>query len=604
LRPFGRLEETATEEEVTSMGEGIAKFPPLKSSQAIGGKASKGIGRRTHSEEEGQVESFVALPDGRLAEEILTSAGPKFLLYVPSPESWSVVPSVSVEGKEVFPVPVDPKLRGALMLSDGVEEYGTTGDLLAEMDSRALEIFDPRREGPILRLWVRLALASWIMGELYESAGESYAPILQTVGPPESGKGRLLLVMRILTYRAFYMLKTTRTPSIFRALEDWRNGTLILDEADLGDSSESSDLVEFLNARAYGVPVPRFSGEGDRMRYFRSFGLTILATRSSYEDAGFNSRTIPLRAEATDRTDAIDLIAPSSWLECGRALQRKLLLWRLRHLAMIRQGRLTLTTKLEIPKVEAFRLRTALLPLLALGKEEPRIAVDLAEIARQVQARLVTERAESPEGLLLGYIYGRIGEDGWSIVIDEKEYRLEETNREAGGPGEDPIARQIPLTLKRVSEGLGKALSPRTISRVWRAFGQRIKAKARYPHGLESGLLLISDVPRLEQEFRRYVSDASPVDHLFPARKEGAAHNLTEHVEHTEQTDSQPGGFVPHVPHVPPNPTRGEGTEAGSGNPIPERANSPFGSKTRTWTDKATGKTITEHWDSTSKEWV
>lgn len=483
--------------------------------------------------------SSAELGDGRIVEEILTDRGPTFLVYTPDSEHWELLPTVTVDGDELAPLPVPTGLRGALILPDGVEEYGSTLQLLTELEAWGLRGYDPGKERPIYRLWVRLALASWLLDGFYRSSGDRYAPLLPSVGPPESGKGRLLLVMRYLSYRSLYLLKTTRVPSIFRAIEGW-NGTLILDEADLGSSSEASEFIEFLNARAYGVPILRYSTDGARMSYFNSFGMTVIAIRKAYEDAGFNSRTIPLKAEVTAKTNDIDLVASKSWIEQGRALQRKLLLWRLRHLHLIRSSRLTIPTRASFPGVDAYRVRAAVLPLLALKAEERAIVDDLGDLVTEIQERLVAERADSPEGVLLGFVHDRLGSDGYEVVRDEKGFRIEETRTERND--EDvTVVRQVPLTARIVSDALGKELPTRTITRLWRALGQTIKSRARYPGALYASLLVISDHERLEREFARFVPNAQLKAPLFDTRLvqstliDSPASELPEQAEHPEQ---------------------------------------------------------------------
>ena len=508
-------------------------------------------------------ESYFELPDGRIAEEILSPSGPVFLVYTPDPECWVTTPTISVDGEEVFPIPVPAGLRGALTLPSGVEEYGSTLKLLTELETWGLGAYDPGREGPIFRLWVRLSLGSWLLDSFYRNSGDKYAPVLPTIGPPESGKGRLLLVLRFFTYRSLYLLKTTRVPSIFRALEGW-NGTLILDEADLGTSTEASEFVEFLNARAYGVPIIRYSTEGARMTYFSNFGLTVLAVRKAYEDAGFNSRTVPMHAEVTTKVFDIDLVAAQDWIDRGRTLLRKLLLWRLRHIHQIRTGKLQLPTRAHFPKVEAFRARTAVLPLLALSNEEPEISRDLEDLVAEIQSRVVTDRADSPEGILLGFIHDRLGAEGFETVQEGQGYKIEEARIE-GREEDGPIAFRVPLTARGVSEALGKELPIRTVTRIWRAMGQTVKARARYPEKLYSCLLVISNPDRLEREFARFVPDAQPKTDLFRARPSQSTLTdpltrvLPEQAEHPEQTSQQsplPASSVQLVQDVQPGSVR------------------------------------------------
>lgn len=137
--------------------------------------------------------------------------------------------------------------------------------------SFALEEFDPVENRELFELVIYLALTSWIASERMADLIEKFIPIISARGGSETGKKRFLTVMRWLAYRAIYALKTTKVPTLFRYLAPW-DGTLILDEADLSDSGENNDFVEFMNSRADGVPIPRYSSGKDMVEIFHSFG--------------------------------------------------------------------------------------------------------------------------------------------------------------------------------------------------------------------------------------------------------------------------------------------------------------------------------------------
>ena len=511
-------------------------------------------------EDETRYLTFAELPDGRFAEEILTAEGEAFMLYDPARDEAETVPELRLDGEIVKPLPVDETLRrgGAIILPDGVEEYGSTRDLLDEMEALALEVFDPGKETAMLQMWARGGLVSWILGPLFEGGMEKYASIFPTLGPSESGKGRLLSVCRFWFYRSLFFLKTTRVPSLFRAIAPW-SGTLVLDEADIRNSMEAAEFVQFLNARAVGSVIPRFSTEvGDNV-YFLSFGNTALAIRRPYSDDGFNSRSVPLRAEATPKND-LPLLPPREWAEKGRTLQRKLLLWRFRHLAKIQRGELRVPTYLDIPGVRSFRVREAFLVLRALGEEEPRLIEDMEAIAQELDRRLVAERAAAPEGLILNVVYGVLDDDGVEVAFQETAYRIDRIIVPSQGEERGPV--QEPLTLRYVSDALGKAFSPSQISAYWRGLGQEVKPQVRLGKRKWRGALLVKDVPRLDREFSKYVVGAESKIGVFPTHplekftREGLRDIQRAGTGSTGGTDSgaQAREVVPLVPAVPPRP--------------------------------------------------
>ncbi len=509
--------------------------------------------KKGKTKEEGTLyETFLRLRDGRIAEEILTPEGPLFAVYDPEKDSVAMVPELKVEGVTVRPLPLEEKLSFALTLPDGVEEYGTTAQLLQEMEAFGLEVFDPVHERAIFRMCVRGGLVSWILGPIFEWSMEKYASAYPTTGPSESGKGRYLTVCRFLFYRALFFLKTTRVPSLFRAVDPWQ-ATLILDEADVRNSMETAEFVQFLNARAVGSVIPRFSTELGMNQYFLSFGNTVLALRKPFNDDGFNSRAVPLRAEATSKNE-VPLVPPPDWLKRGRALLRKLLLWRFRHLTRIYRGELRLPTRLDLDGVQSFRVREAFLVLKALAEEEPSLIEDMASIAKELDQRLVAERASSAEGLILNVVYGHLADQDHEPIVDGMGYKLERvrTGPKKDGANSKELELREPLTLRSVAKSLGDAFSPSQIAGYWRGLGQDTKGRDRYGKRLFRGILLVKDPNRLDREFRKFVVGADPVFALFPSHPlekflDTPLETRTE-VEQPEQAEQSRTEVVPSVP--------------------------------------------------------
>jgi len=495
------------DDEVQRIAASASRFPPG------GAKAPSPGAAVDNGEDEGspkkQTTSYIELPDGRILEEVLTESGPAFVEYTPEPESWRVIRSLDFDGVRFEPRPVDSKLQAGLTLADGVEEYESVGSILREIERLVLGIFDPRREGSILRLQLRLAVASWVIGPLFpRPASDKFAPIIQALGPAETGKGRLLKVHRAFFYRPLYMLKTVRVPSIFRAIEPWGAGsTLILDEADLSRSSESSEFVEFLNARSYGVPVMRYSLDSGENQTFLTFGYTILATRQSYDDAGFNSRTLHFYSEAATARAAVPLLTPASWELEAATVRRQLLLLRFRCIVKIRRGEITVPTQIPLPNVEGngFRARKAFLPLVALSAIEPALLEDCKALLEEITRRQVLERADSPEGQVLRFIHDSLVEGPWKPEHHGSEFYLERAVQKTGEEGPVPVET---LTLSIAAEAvLGDSKAARAFGKVWKTLGQK-HAQRRVNGRPVRGVLLVTDLERLLHEIPRYVPDA------------------------------------------------------------------------------------------------
>ncbi len=461
------------------------------------------------------VTSSEVLTDGRILEEILTETGPAFLVYLPNPESWEVLREVEFERTTYRPVPVDDKLRNAITLPDGVAEYGSLAELVDEALALTQEQYDPgsKTEQPVWKLWVLNAVASWVAADLFAHSLERFLPILPVIGPSGSGKKRALSMLRGIAYRSLYFLKTTRAPSLYRAIDPWGTIFLILDEADVYDSGEAADFIQFLNSRADGATIPRYSPEKDRNNNFLSFGFTALALRKNYSDTGSISRSIPLSAESTVRD--IDLILTNGWGEKARLLRQRLLLWRLRTVVRIRRGEIRIPSRLALTKVKAHRVKEALLVLAALGGEDPRVIGTIQSVGEDLERRLVRQNADSIEGLILNVVYDWL-DSGCTAVPDGMGWRLERIVEEAE-EGKESVKHNIPLTVKTIVETLGRVFTFSECARWVRGLQFGIHPRAEIGGRRFRAILRILDPARLDRQFERFVVDAEPKQTLFPA---------------------------------------------------------------------------------------
>lgn len=471
-------------------------------------------------------------PDGRHVEEILKDGAPTFLVYNPKTGEITYQDKMEIAGITFLPYPIDHRLKEAITLPDGVEEYGSVSSLRKEMLDLTLEVFDPVSSHDIIKVINDIYLTSWYATGWMEKYVERFIPVISFRGPSETGKKRGLTTARWMSYRAIYALKTTKVPSLFRVIDPWK-GTLVLDEADLRESSESADFVEFINSRADGVPIPRYNTEKKGTEWFYSFGLTVTATRRPYYDDGIESRIIVFPAESTDKPEKYPLIPPKEWLVKARSLQRKLLLFRLRHL----QG--DIPSNLIIPGVKGFRVREAFLALQALEKEDPGLMENIAETAKKLERRVIADRANSPEGLVLNHVYGTLGDDDVRIERDKVYWIILTKYMKEGGE-----VTYTPLTLKRVADGLGRVFSPSEIARVWRGLGQDVSTQVRVEGKRYKGVLYVKTPARLNKEFQKYVPDALDVTEGFK----------TVQQELVSPEGTSPVSPLPYAPVVPPVP--------------------------------------------------
>lgn len=427
-------------------------------------------------------------------EEILKDETEQFVVYNTKTDKWTFETEIKHNDTVILPLPIPQNQRASITLADDVEEYGSLTDLRKEMLSFALEEFDPVENRELFELTVHLELISWIASERMKDLSEKFIPILSARGPSETGKKRFLTVARWLSYRSLYALKTTKVPTLFRAISPW-GGTLILDEADLTDSSESNEFVEFMNSRSDGVPIPRYNSGTQEVEFFHSFGLTVIAERSAAFDDGYESRKIIFPSDATMEPEKYSLIPSNGWAEKGRRLQRKLLLFRLRHL----KG--DVPTNLIIDGIKGFRVRESLLLLQALKDEDKEIVGNLKQLAKILQKRIIEERSGSMEGMIMNIVYNKILDDNTRIEPFRgiPEIIIEYKKREE--------SYSTPLTLKSISKALNEQLTPSDVARRWRGLGQGIRARGRVDGKLYAGIIQIVHIKRFLKEVEKYVID-------------------------------------------------------------------------------------------------
>ena len=474
------------------------------------------------------------LGDDVYFEEILKDEIEQFIVYNTKTDEWRFEMEIKHNDTVIYPVPIPQTQRASMTLADGVEEYGSLRDLRKEMISFAFEEFDPVENRELFELVIHLELVSWIASERMKDLTEKFIPILSARGPSETGKKRFLTVARWLSYRSLYALKTTKVPTLFRAIAPW-GGTLILDEADLTDSSESNEFVEFMNSRSDGVPIPRYNSGAQIVEFFHSFGLTVIAERSAASDDGYESRKIIFPSDATTQPEKYSLIPSNGWSAKGKQLQRKLLLFRLRHL----KGEVP--SNLIIEGIKGFRVRESLLLLQTLKDEDNEIVSNLEQLAKILQQRIIEERSGSMEGMIMNIVYNKILDDNARIepFRGVPEIIMEYTK------GEDSYS--TPLTLKTISKALGEQLTPSDVARRWRGLGQGLRARGRVDGKLYAGIVQILHPKRFLREIEKYVTDVDydelksklRVQEMLFGEDTGAEENVVEARENVKKESSE-----------------------------------------------------------------
>jgi hypothetical protein len=318
-----------------------------------------------------------------------------------------------------------------VLLPSEPQDYGTEEALLSEIRAFIHRYVDLR---PVFEhIAAYYVLLTW----LYDAFNE--VPYLRLRGDFGSGKTRALLTIGSLCYKAFFASGASTVSPIFHILDAF-GGTLIFDEADFRFSDEKAEIVKVLNnGNVRGMPVLRTMMNRQREfnpQAFQVFGPKIVATRSTYDDKGLESRFITEEMGARRLRPDVPINLPPSFTQEARALRNKLLLYRFH-----RRPGLALDASLADPALEP-RLNQILLPLLSIVGD-PRLRNQLKAVAIEAQTSLVAERGLSIEAQVLEVIVALMRNTAGNLPVAHvtaelierygSEYERPVTNRWVGG---------------------------------------------------------------------------------------------------------------------------------------------------------------------------
>lgn len=349
-----------------------------------------------------------------IAEEIWDrKSAPKYMVYHFNENKFEEASEIDLgetdlHDRKIIYVPVEnDALRKGLVLVPRTAVEADFKSLFAEADDFALSCYDPCGKDALVKLLVRVSVASWfldrfVVDPLVEVAGAGkFVPILAIRGPSQSGKNRLAFVLRLLSYRPYFEMSTYRIPSIYRPLDLWQ-GTLVLDEADMPNTTEKSEFIHFLNCRAYGTPISRQDPQRAKCTHvFANFGLTILTQRRQFDDNATESRCIPFYSEATEKQ--LPTVETDEMLKKGVGLQDKLLFLR-----MELYQKVVIDKSAWLEGISDPRLNASMLPLIALSKHEPSVYEVVVETVKEVERLKVEEKSTSGDGLVVNYLWDKI----------------------------------------------------------------------------------------------------------------------------------------------------------------------------------------------------
>lgn len=243
----------------------------------------------------------------------------------------SIKATVDVSGVSYVPYPANMGLieTEVVLFPEKPVEYGSEKELVAAVRHfihKYLDI-DPFYE----KLAAYYVLFSWLY-DLFENL-----PYLRAIGDYGTGKTRFIQVIGACCYRPMYTSGASTTSPVFNVIDIF-SGTLIIDEADFGNSDADAEIIKILNVGYYrkGIVLRSEKDPNDASdKYWpsakRVYGPKILATRKPFVDRATESRCLTKRmTTARPRPGIPYTLGPEFWRE-ATDLRNKLLMYRLRN---------------------------------------------------------------------------------------------------------------------------------------------------------------------------------------------------------------------------------------------------------------------------------
>ena len=374
-----------------------------------------------------------------ILEEIWDRKGnPLFAKYIFETGELEYVEKEEVEGVVYRPLDTAHLRKGVVLVPREPNE-GTFEEAYELGRTLAHEIYDTSNgHAAEFDFLVAVSQASWFLDRFIpdpslDIAGMGhFAPIISLRGPSGHGKNRALSALRLNSYRPFYDQSTKRIPSLFRPLDLWR-GTLCLDECDLGKSDEASDVVHYLNCRAYGTPISRQNPDDPtQSQAFYNFGLTIDTQRRPWLDDALENRTLPFLCERSQKELATTEL--DDWLAKGLELQDRLL-----YLRLTNWDQVTIDKAARLPGIKDHRLTASILPVLALRDLAPGMVSNLERILKVLARRRQEVRAASSDGIVINHIWekldaGLVGAWNGRLYVGGEKVKDDKTKEETISP--------------------------------------------------------------------------------------------------------------------------------------------------------------------------
>lgn len=227
---------------------------------------------------------------------------------------------------------------------------------------------------------------------------------LSFMGDTGTGKSRCQLTVGILCLCPILLNGGTSSAAMYRLADKWK-GTLIIDEADFNESSETQDVVKLLNCgNERSKPVAKCDkNDPNKIDFFDAYSPKIIARRFPYKDKALESRMLTYITSETERKDILVCIPPDFWDRAER-LRNRLLNFRLQEYWLVENPKDNIFQDLDIEP----RLKQANTAIGIILRRFPQCFEDLKQFLKGKSDDLLNERSMTREGTLIHAFAGLV----------------------------------------------------------------------------------------------------------------------------------------------------------------------------------------------------
>jgi len=288
-------------------------------------KKGKGGNGNKKQDEDVVFTTFAILSDGRMLEQIGSLGKYEFAVW----DGKEITTALEVvhSGLTYRPLVNDPIKKGFIVFPTKCEEYISTAALIAVIEAFLKTYMDVSKA--FLMITARYVPMTYIHDRLESLC---YLRVLSDFG---SGKSRILAAIGNLCYKPIMTTGSTSAAAITRIL-NLVNGTLVIDEADIYESSESNQLVKVFNtghSKRCGI-LKCDTKDPSQVESVPSYCPKILATRQRWKDVALESRCITEMCEQSERED-LTINLPESFYVAAEHIRNMLLTWRFHNYAKV-----------------------------------------------------------------------------------------------------------------------------------------------------------------------------------------------------------------------------------------------------------------------------